>query len=63
MRALRQRIAAQVDEEIARDGLLDNVKTPEDQKTFDLYRRLQIDSRMMLAKLAPKPKLGRTPKT
>lgn len=52
----RQRIIAQVDAEIAKSGMLDAVKTPEDQKSFETYRQTLIESQLMIAKLEAMPK-------
>ncbi|MDB5659552.1 MAG: hypothetical protein JWS10_2167 [Cypionkella sp.] len=56
MTTLRQTIAVQLDAELAKSGLLDAVKTPDDKKVFDRHRRTLIDNAMMTVKLGPMPR-------
>lgn len=56
MTTRRQRIIAQVDAQIAEDGLLDAVKSPAQKKVFNDYRKLMIKNAEAMAKLGLKPK-------
>ena len=52
----RQRIILQVDAEIAKSGMLDAVKSPDDKKALKRYRQTMISIAEMMAKLVRIPK-------
>ena len=58
MTTLRERIAAQVDQEIAKSGWMDVIKTEVAQKVHHRYRRGMIANRLMLLKLEGKVPVG-----